>query len=99
MATMADFPTVLPTSEARTELSHALQRFREEGAGAEPLIFGGHRKPEGVVIPFVLYERLLEAIDDEVLSLVVAQRIASNKPRHRLETVVGELGFSISEFE
>lgn len=52
--------SVRPVSEAREELSRALARFRREGAAAEPVIFGSHRKPEAVVIPFELYEVVME---------------------------------------
>ena len=52
---------VRPVSEARAQLSRALERFRREGTAAEPVIFGAHRKPEAVVIPFSLYEQLIEA--------------------------------------
>ncbi|MGI8916933.1 MAG: hypothetical protein ACR2JY_24705 [Chloroflexota bacterium] len=38
-----------------------LERFRREGAAAEPVVFGSHRKPEAVVIPFALYEQLIKA--------------------------------------
>lgn len=96
---MRDFPSVLPTSEARAELSDALRRFRRDGLAAKPLVFGGHRKPEAVVIPFALYERLLEAIDDEVLSQVVDERLGSGKPRHSFDSVVEDLGFDVGEFE
>jgi hypothetical protein len=51
---------VQPVSEAREQLSRALARFRREGAAAEPVIFGSHRKPEAVVIPFELYAELIE---------------------------------------
>jgi PHD/YefM family antitoxin component YafN of YafNO toxin-antitoxin module len=51
-------PSVHPVSEARAELSRALARFRREGAAAEPVIFGSHRKPEAVVLPFEAYAKL-----------------------------------------
>jgi len=51
--------TVRPVSEAREELSRALARFRREGASAAPVIFGSHRKPEAVVIPFEAYTELM----------------------------------------
>jgi PHD/YefM family antitoxin component YafN of YafNO toxin-antitoxin module len=58
---MADsFLPVRPVSEAREQLSRALARFRLEGAAAEPVIFGSHRKPEAVVIPFELYAQLVD---------------------------------------
>jgi hypothetical protein len=53
---------VRPVSEVREELSSALARFRREGAAAAPIIFGSHRKPEAVVIPFEGYIRYLDFI-------------------------------------
>jgi PHD/YefM family antitoxin component YafN of YafNO toxin-antitoxin module len=51
-------PSVHPVSVARAELSRALARFRREGAAAAPVIFGSHRKPEAVVLPFEAYAEL-----------------------------------------
>ena len=56
-------PQVLPSHAARDELPKALRRFRAEGASAEPVIFGAHRRPEAVVIPFDLYSQLLPTIE------------------------------------
>jgi antitoxin StbD len=53
----------ISTTEARTSLSQTLARFRVEGAASEPIIFGDHRKPEGVVLPFELYAQLEDQID------------------------------------
>lgn len=50
---------VLGTSEAREQLSQVLERFRREGADAEPMLFGSHRKAEAVVLPVAVWERLL----------------------------------------
>jgi antitoxin StbD len=56
------FLTVRPVSEAREELSRALARFRREGASAAPVIFGSHRKPEAVVIPFEAYALVADVL-------------------------------------
>src|ERR1700724_3859255 len=53
-------PTVLqvhPLSEVRQRLSGILARFRREGAAAEPVAFGSHRKPEAILLPYEVYER------------------------------------------
>jgi PHD/YefM family antitoxin component YafN of YafNO toxin-antitoxin module len=62
---------VLPTSEARRTLSQTVRRFLERGAEAEPVFFGSHRKPAGVILSFERYMKLLDQIDD----LAIAQRI------------------------
>lgn len=47
---------VHPLSEVRARLSGILARFRREGAAAEPVAFGSHRKPEAILLPYELYE-------------------------------------------
>ncbi len=68
---------VLPSRDARDELPKALKRFRAEGIAAEPLVFGSHRKPEGVVIPFELYEELLPLVEDILIARTARERIAA----------------------
>jgi PHD/YefM family antitoxin component YafN of YafNO toxin-antitoxin module len=48
---------VQPLSEVRKRLSGILARFRREGAAAEPVAFGSHRKPEAVLLSYEVYER------------------------------------------
>jgi PHD/YefM family antitoxin component YafN of YafNO toxin-antitoxin module len=48
---------VHPLSEVRQRLSGILARVRREGAAAEPVAFGSHRKPEAVLLPYEVYER------------------------------------------
>lgn len=50
---------VLSASDARKMLNSALDRFRREGAHSEPVVFGSHRKPEAVLIPYARYQQLL----------------------------------------
>ncbi|MBC9953386.1 hypothetical protein ICM05_01825 [Leucobacter sp. cx-42] len=88
---------VLPSGEARTELPKALRRFREEGALAEPLIFGSHRRPEAVVIPFELYVSLLPAIEElEIAQLVRDRRAEKARP---LSEFAEELGLNSADYE
>ncbi|GAB2705863.1 hypothetical protein BKA24_000526 [Microbacterium marinum] len=71
--------SVLPTSEARAALPDALRRFRSEGALAQPVVFGGHRRAEGVVIPFELYAELLPVIEDLEIAHQVRERVAAGQ--------------------
>lgn len=48
---------VLATREARAQLPTMLERFREAGADAEPVVIGARRRPEAVVLS---YERYLQ---------------------------------------
>lgn len=97
--TTAGFLHVLPTSEARGELSHTLERFRRDGVSAEPLVFGGHRKPEGVVIPFELFERLLPVLEDVLIGETVRQRLSTPDASLPLEGLIVELGLDPDNFE
>ncbi len=51
---------VHPLSEVRQRLSRILAQFRREGAAAEPVAFGSHRKPEAILLPYEVYERYEE---------------------------------------
>jgi PHD/YefM family antitoxin component YafN of YafNO toxin-antitoxin module len=48
---------VLPTREARAQLPAMLERFRQDGAEADPIVIGARRRPEAVVLS---YERYLQ---------------------------------------
>lgn len=51
---------VHPLADVRARLSGILARFRQEGAVAEPVAFGSHRRPEAVIVPYEVYERYEE---------------------------------------
>ena len=70
---------VLPSGDARTALPDALRRFRIEGISAAPILFGAHRKPEAVVIPFELYAELLPVIEDLEIAHLVRARAAAGE--------------------
>jgi antitoxin StbD len=88
---------VLPSREAREELPKALARFRKEGASAEPVIFGSHRKPEGVVIPFALYASLLPAIEELEIAEIVRQRTAAGAATP-LSDLASEIGLDPADY-
>lgn len=48
---------ILATREARAQLPALLERFRQAGADAEPVVIGARRRPEAVVLS---YERYLQ---------------------------------------
>lgn len=50
---------VMSASDARKGLNGILERFRREGKLAEPVVFGSHRKPEAVVLPYARYQQML----------------------------------------
>lgn len=67
---------ILPTTEARAQLSQIVAGFERDGVGAEPVTFGSHRRPQGVIIAWDLWLEILPAIEDQ---------LDAAEARHRLE--------------
>jgi len=83
---------VLATREARAQLPALLERFRQAGADAEPVVIGARRRPEAVVLSYERYlqlagggERVAAALDQqareagEVLDADEAMEIANQE--------------------
>lgn len=87
--------SVLPSREIRTELPKALERFRQDGIAAAPIVFGAHRKPEAVVIPFELYASLLPLIEDLEIAQIVRERTAAG-PATPLDETAAKLGIDLA---
>lgn len=54
---------VLTTTETRDELNRIAARFSAEGARANPIVFGSHRKPQAVILPIQVWEMVEDAWD------------------------------------
>lgn len=82
---MAALPEIASTSEVRERLPSIARTFRERGAAAAPVCFGSHRRPEAVILPAALFERLLPYLQDEGFDLPGAAlpRLAAPKGRPR----------------
>jgi antitoxin StbD len=94
------FPqTVVPSAEARDHLAGYLKHFREKGEQADPVVFGSHRKPEGVILSYQRYEWQMEILDELVASEEVREAIAKDTgKRVELADVAREAGFDPAEF-
>ena len=75
-----EFLEVIPNGEARKRFGETVARFHREGVGATPMVFGNHRKPEGVMRSFSLFEELLPAIAEIHLALLVRERLDAWSP-------------------
>jgi PHD/YefM family antitoxin component YafN of YafNO toxin-antitoxin module len=90
---------ILPTREARESLTRCLKIFRAEGAEAEPVFFGAHRKPEAVVLSYQAYEELMDALDDVLIADQVAKRDKTDSgERIELADLIRSQGFDPAEF-
>jgi len=91
--------TVVPSAEARDRLSSYLKLFREKGGQADPVVFGSHRKPEGVILSYERYEWQTEILDELVASEEVREALAQDTgKRVELADVSREAGFDPAEF-
>lgn len=76
MMPIARHREVLPTTEVRAKLSQIAAEFERHGVSAEPVAFGSHRRPQGIIIPWEMWLEILPAIED---------RLDAAEARHRLE--------------
>lgn len=91
--------TVVPSAEAREHLASYLRLFREEGERAAPVVFGSHRKAEGVILSYARYVRLVEILDELVASEEVREALAKDTgERVELAEVARQAGFDSAEF-
>lgn len=71
-------PVVLSYREARDELAHIRDRFRDE-ADASIVYFGAHRRPEAAIVPISVVEQLLTRLDDAEIAEIVRERRAMDE--------------------
>ena len=50
-------------SEARARLNQIANTFSRDGLNSLPVIFGSHRKPQGLIIPIELWDLVEDAWD------------------------------------
>lgn len=90
---------VLPTSEARSELSSAVVGFRAHGLLASPILFGSHRKAEAAIISIELYERLLPEIENIQFNETLLGRINDGSKRISYEELLTRTGFTADDIK
>jgi hypothetical protein len=54
---------VQATSIARAELTTRVAEYKTLGAEARPIVFGSHRKPQAVILPYELFAELLDVAE------------------------------------
>lgn len=75
-STVVCMTEVLPTNEARAKLNRIAAEFDHDGAAAEPVVFGSHRRAQGVIVPWALWQRLAPAIEDALDVEQARERLA-----------------------
>lgn len=69
---------VIPTSEVWAALSKITKRF--DAGDTEPVFFGSHRRPQAVLVPIAVWEKLLERAEDALDVDPIRRRLADNRP-------------------
>jgi DUF1365 family protein len=73
-------------------------RFREQGLEAEPVLFGDRRRPEAALLPYEMFQLLLDLAEDAAIAYRVRERIATDDgARVSLADVAAELGVNLDE--
>lgn len=86
------------TTEARETLTATVRRFREKGATAEPVVFGSHRKPEAVVMPYEQYTALRDLVEEAGVALMLRDRDRQDSGvRRTLDEVADRFGIDLDE--
>jgi hypothetical protein len=90
---------VIKTPTAAELLPHMLERFRF--GHLDPLIFGDTGEPEGVIVPFELWQTLDSQLFDEegfdTTYTIARARLADPRPSIPIEQVAAELGWDLNE--
>ncbi len=72
---------MLPTNEARAKLNQIAAGFDHDGLDAEPVVFGSHRRAQGVIVSWQLWQRIAPAVEDTVDARLARRRIGESDDR------------------
>ena len=85
-------------SDARKDLTRHVARFREQGLDAEPVLFGDRRRPEAALLPYEMFQLLLDLAEDAAIAHRVRERTETDDgTRVSLADVAAELGVDLDE--
>jgi antitoxin StbD len=83
-------------SEARMRLPAHVRRFREQGLDAEPVVFGDRRRPDAALLPYEMFELLLDVAEDIAIAQRIRERDATDAgKRTTLADAADEFGIDL----
>lgn len=83
---------VLPTNEARAKLNQIAAGFDHDGPDAAPVVFGSHRRAQGVIVSWQLWQRIAPAVEDALDADLARRRISETDERLTHEQVLAAHG-------
>jgi hypothetical protein len=91
-------PKVESVREAKSHLGSYLDAARTLGVEAPPKFFGAHRRPEAVVLSYEGWLALMDAVENQEIAALVAERSATRgKKSVALDDAMEMLGFDPNE--
>lgn len=91
---------VMTTRDARAGLSQIIAGFRASGASAQPVVLGAHRKPEAVLVPVELFERLAPLLEDLQIAAKAQERYSRDDgTRLTFAEIAEAAGFDPASFD
>jgi hypothetical protein len=69
---------VLPTNEARARLNAIAATSDADGSHAEPVVFGSHRRAQGVIVSWELWQRIAPVVEDVLDAELATQRVRAS---------------------
>jgi hypothetical protein len=81
---------VQATSIARAELTTRVAEYKDLGAEARPIVFGSHRKPQAVILPYELFTELLDVAEGVPHIPKAAGKVPAKRARGRKKTNLTE---------
>jgi antitoxin StbD len=82
---------VLPTNEARARLNQIAAGFDHDGPDAAPVVFGSHRRAQGVIVSWQLWQRIAPAVEDALDAELARQRLGDAGERLTHEQLLAAL--------
>lgn len=82
---------VLPTNEARAKLNQIAAGFDHDGPAAAPVVFGSHRRAQGVIVSWQLWQRIAPALEDALDAEQARQRLDAGSERLSHEQLLAAL--------
>ena len=83
---------VLPTNEARAKLNQIAAGFDHDGPDAAPVVFGSHRRAQGVIVSWQLWQRIAPAVEDALDADLARRRIEAGGDRLSQDELLAALG-------
>lgn len=85
------------TSVARAQLTTTVAKFKKLGAEARPVVFGSHRKPQAVLLPYDMFVQILDIAEGLPSYPKTTEPATATKEQKEIRVEKDHLGSSTQE--